>query len=127
MARHVQYGAISQPSDEDCVRTSRNHGARHGALCCTSAESAPLWRRYAAIMARGLAQFAHVCREGSTVIISEDFISDSTNSVLLKKGLTGLIKLIDEGGDAIIIFDGLSPKAQMVFKDNFDKLSTGDV
>eukprot|EP00665_Eupelagonemidae_sp_cell47_P013082 gene13082-biopygen10367 len=67
----------------------------------------------------------HVCREGGFVIISEDFMSDSENAVLLKKGLKGIIKVIDRDGDAGISFDSLE-EVQWVRKKHLDKLSTNN-
>eukprot|EP00665_Eupelagonemidae_sp_cell47_P015016 gene15016-biopygen9636 len=59
--------------------------------------------------------------EGLTVIVSEDFVSNSNNQVQLKKGLRGRILEIDEDGDAEIDFNGL-PTSHVVLKENFSKL-----
>eukprot|EP00665_Eupelagonemidae_sp_cell47_P005427 gene5427-biopygen6224 len=90
----------------------------------------PSWReaqgRCIAVIARCLAPLAYVCSEGETVIVSEDFMSNSKNAVLLEVGLKGRIKRFGDSGSAFIRFDGLK-KSHWVWKKNFDKLRAGDI
>eukprot|EP00665_Eupelagonemidae_sp_cell47_P017771 gene17771-biopygen8540 len=97
------------------------------------------WRQHAAMIVQGprlaaagsrmcgaivlwrIGPLAHVRKEGDIVAVSSDFMSDSEDAVLLKKGMKGIIKKIDKEGDANIDFDDL-PGYKFVFKKNFDKL-----
>lgn len=64
---------------------------------------------------------ARPIRQGASVIVPTEFMSDGKGSVRLEKGMEGKVQRIDAEGDALILFDGMD-KGHWVYKSNFDKL-----
>eukprot|EP00927_Polykrikos_kofoidii_P066256 TRINITY_DN61888_c0_g1_i1.p1 TRINITY_DN61888_c0_g1~~TRINITY_DN61888_c0_g1_i1.p1 ORF type:complete len:1589 (+),score=254.33 TRINITY_DN61888_c0_g1_i1:156-4922(+) len=61
---------------------------------------------------------------GAHVVVVEDFTSNDKDKDRLRVGMQGVVKMIDDGGDAQIDFIGIA-KLKWVFKRNFYKLKAG--
>jgi len=69
------------------------------------------------LAARG-AKALHI---GARVSVTQDFLSDSEQPVRLKQGQCGVVKDVDNEGDALVDFEAL-PSHQWIFKPNLEKL-----
>mmetsp|Transcript_25285 Transcript_25285/g.84445 ORF Transcript_25285/g.84445 Transcript_25285/m.84445 type:complete len:1075 (+) Transcript_25285:101-3325(+) len=75
----------------------------------------------------GDGQPAHVeavRRRGSSIMVVEDFMSNSLSSMPLKRNQQGVVKDIDEEGDLLVEFSGCEP--QWIFRENLDKVKSLD-
>lgn len=62
-------------------------------------------------------------KEGQKVVAKEDFATNSKTPLQVKVGQVGMVKTIDEDGDAEIDFEGCG-SLQWVFRRNFHKLAS---
>jgi len=63
-------------------------------------------------------------QRGSSIMIVEEFMSNSLSSMPLKRNQQGVVKDIDEEGDLLVEFSGCEP--QWIFRENLDKVKSLD-